>query len=227
MTALILIVEDEAPQAELLQYNLQKEGYRTVTAADGDQALICIDEEKPDLVILDWMLPEISGIEVCRRLRANAKTKALPVVMLTARGEEGDKVLGLDVGADDYVVKPYSPREMISRVQAVLRRANPALVEDTLTFNDIRMDLSSHQVSRADTKIHLGPKEYKILKTLLERPTRVLTRETLLDRVWGTNVYVEDRTIDVHIGRLRKALKVEGKDDPIRTVRGVGYALKE
>ncbi|MEH6476334.1 MAG: phosphate regulon transcriptional regulator PhoB [Sneathiella sp.] len=225
MTALILIVEDEEPQAELLQYNLQKVGYQTIIATNGELALTAIEEEQPHLVILDWMLPELSGIEVCRRIRSRSETKALPVIMITARGEENDKVRGLDVGADDYVVKPYSPRELVSRVQAVLRRVNPSLLADKLEFKDICLDINSHQVSRAGTLIHLGPKEFKILKTLLERPTRVLTREILLDRVWGTGVYVEDRTVDVHIGRLRKALKAVGKDDPIRTVRGVGYAL--
>lgn len=225
MTALILIVEDEPPQAELLQYNLEKAGFRTLTATDGEMALRLVEEEEPDLVLLDWMLPEISGIEICRRLRTRSATKGLPIIMLTARGEEGDKILGLDVGADDYVVKPYSPREMISRVHAVLRRADVQQTGDTLSFDDLTMDLSGHRVTRAGTLIHLGPTEFRLLQALLEKPTRVFARETLLDHAWGKDIYVEDRTVDVHIGRLRKAINIEGTSDLIRTVRGVGYAL--
>lgn len=225
MTALILIVEDEPPQAELLQYNLEKAGFQTLTATDGEMALRLVEEEEPDLVLLDWMLPEISGIEICRRLRLRATTKGLPIIMLTARGEEGDKVLGLDVGADDYLVKPYSPREMISRVKAVLRRTDVHQAGEALSFDDLTMDLAAHRVTRAGTQIHLGPTEFRLLQALLEKPTRVFTRETLLDRAWGKDIYVEDRTVDVHIGRLRKAINTEGTTDLIRTVRGVGYAL--
>lgn len=225
MSALILIVEDEPPQAELLQYNLEKAGFKTITATDGEIALALVEEEDPDLVLLDWMLPEISGIEICRRLRLRSKTRALPIIMLTARGEEGDRILGLDVGADDYVVKPYSPREVISRINAVLRRANNAQIGDTLSFDDLTMDQSSHRVMRAGQQIHLGPTEFRLLQVLLEKPAKVFTREALLDHAWGRDIYVEDRTVDVHIGRLRKAINIEGTTDLIRTVRGVGYAM--
>lgn len=225
MSSLILIVEDEPPQAELLKYNLEKAGFRTVIAGDGELALSMVEEESPDLVLLDWMLPEISGIDICRRLRASQETKAIPIIMLTARGEEGDRVLGLDVGADDYIVKPYSPKEMISRVKAMLRRVDVARTTNVLEFGDLKMDLTSHKVSRAEHDIHLGPKEFKLLQTLMERPTKVFTRETLLDQAWGKDIYVEDRTVDVHIGRLRKALNKDAQKDLIRTVRGVGYSL--
>lgn len=227
MSGLILIVEDEPPQAELLRYNLEKAGYRTAVAAEGELALQMIEEEEPDLVLLDWMLPEISGIEICRRLRLRASTANLPIIMLTARGEEGDKVLGLDVGADDYIVKPYSPKELVSRVNAILRRMNVSRTSDVLRFGDLEMNLSSHRVTREGHPVHLGPKEFKLLQILLERPTKVFTRETLLNRAWGKDIYVEDRTVDVHIGRLRKALNAGSDSDLIRTVRGVGYALDE
>lgn len=227
MSALILIVEDELPQAELLQYNLEKSGFRTQTAHDGETALMRIEEGTPDLVLLDWMLPEVSGIEICRRLRARPDLKTLPIIMLTARGEEADKVLGLDVGADDYVVKPYSPAELISRVKAVLRRSGKRDANETLTFGDLHMDLGTHKVTRAGEPVHLGPTEFKLLEALLADPGRVFGRETLLDRAWGKDIYVEDRTVDVHIGRLRKAITIEGTRDLIRTVRGVGYALDE
>lgn len=227
MSALILIVEDELPQAELLQYNLEKSGFRTLTANDGETALLYIEESVPDLVLLDWMLPEVSGIEICRRLRARPNLQALPIIMLTARGEEADKVLGLDVGADDYVVKPYSPAELISRVKAVLRRSSSPRTSDTLAYGDLDMDLGTHKVSRAGKPVHLGPTEFKLLEALLEDPGRVFARETLLDRAWGKDIYVEDRTVDVHIGRLRKAINIESTADLIRTVRGVGYALDE
>lgn len=227
MSALILIVEDELPQAELLQYNLEKSGFRTQTANDGETALNRIEETIPDLVLLDWMLPEVSGIEICRRLRARPDLKTLPIIMLTARGEEADKVLGLDVGADDYVVKPYSPAELISRVKAVLRRSGKKDINETLVFRDLDMNLGTHKVSRAGQPVHLGPTEFKLLEALLEDPGHVFDRETLLNRAWGKDIYVEDRTVDVHIGRLRKAITIEGTKDLIRTVRGVGYALDE
>lgn len=227
MSALILIVEDELPQAELLQYNLEKSGFRTQTANDGETALIRIEESTPDLVLLDWMLPEVSGIEICRRLRDRPDLGTLPIIMLTARGEEADKVLGLDVGADDYVVKPYSPAELISRVKAVLRRSGKKAANESLTFGDLHMDLGTHKVTRAGKPVHLGPTEFKLLEALLEDPGHVFDRETLLDRAWGKDIYVEDRTVDVHIGRLRKAINSEGTRDLIRTVRGVGYALDE
>jgi two-component system, OmpR family, phosphate regulon response regulator PhoB len=225
MNPLILIVEDEPPQAELLKYNLEKAGFQTMTAGDGELALAMVQEEDPDLILLDWMLPEISGIDICRRLRAHQTTKAIPIIMLTARGEEGDRVLGLDVGADDYIVKPYSPKEMVSRVKAMLRRVDITRTTNVLEFGDLTMDLNSHKVSRAQLGVHLGPKEFKLLQILMERPTKVFTRETLLDQAWGKDIYVEDRTVDVHIARLRKALNKDTEKDLIRTVRGVGYSL--
>jgi len=225
MTPLILIVEDEPAQVEVLRYNLESEGFRTVVANDGHEAILLAEEEKPDAVILDWMLPEISGIEVCRQLRAKGAMKSVPIIMLTARGEEGDRVRGLDSGADDYVVKPYSPKEMVARVNANLRRSRPALVSDSISYADIEMDLSAHMVTRGDKHIHLGPTEFRLLRTLMERPSHVFSRERLLDLVWGRDIYVESRTVDVHIRRLRKALNANGDADLIRTVRGAGYAL--
>ncbi len=227
MNPLVLIVEDEPAQVEVLRYNLEKRGFRTTVALAGEEALILAEEEEPDLVILDWMLPDISGIEVCRRLKAQPRTKLTPVIMLTARGEEEDRIRGLESGADDYMVKPYSPNEMIARVQAVLRRSHPEIAEESLQYSDIRMDLARHRVSRNDTAIHLGPTEFRLLRVLMERPGRVFSREQLLDRAWGRDVYVESRTVDVHIRRLRKALNVNGFKDIIRTVRGSGYAIDE
>ena len=227
MNPLVLIVEDEPAQAEVLRYNLEKKGYRTSVAPAGEEALMLVEEEEPDLVILDWMLPDIAGIEICRQLKTRPKTRTLPVIMLTARGEEDDRVRGLESGADDYVVKPYSPSEMIARVQAVLRRSHPELEEEVLEYTDIRMDLARHHVTRQGKSIHLGPSEFRLLRVLMERPTRVFSREQLLDRAWGRDVYVESRTVDVHIRRLRKALNISGSKDIIRTVRGSGYALDE
>jgi two-component system phosphate regulon response regulator PhoB len=225
MTPLILIVEDEAPQAEMLRYNLEKAGFRTVVAASGEEAVARADLEVPDLVVLDWMLPERSGIEVCRRLRSRAETKELPIIMLTARGEEGDRVLGLDAGADDYVVKPYSPREMVARVQALLRRSQPWTAGEQLEYGGIVMDLETHRVTRDGAPVHLSPTAFQLLRTLLEKPGRVYSRDALLGRVWGADVFVEPRTVDVHIRRLREALNAAGKPDIVRTVRGAGYAL--
>ena len=227
MNPLVLIVEDEPAQAEVLRYNLEKKGYRTSVAPAGEETLMLVEEEEPDLVILDWMLPDIAGIEICRQLKTRPKTRTLPVIMLTARGEEDDRVRGLESGADDYVVKPYSPSEMIARVQAVLRRSHPELEEEVLEYTDIRMDLARHHVTRQGKWIHLGPTEFRLLRVLMERPTRVFSREQLLDRAWGRDVYVESRTVDVHIRRLRKALNISGSKDIIRTVRGSGYALDE
>tara|TARA_B100000676_G_scaffold2521_2_gene2340 strand:+ start:1996 stop:2685 length:690 start_codon:yes stop_codon:yes gene_type:complete len=227
MNPLVLIVEDEPAQAEVLRYNLEKKGYRTSVAPAGEEALMLVEEEEPDLVILDWMLPDIAGIEICRQLKTRPKTRTLPVIMLTARGEEDDRVRGLESGADDYVVKPYSPSEMIARVQAVLRRSHLELEEEVLEYTDIRMDLARHRVTRQGKSIHLGPSEFRLLRVLMERPTRVFSREQLLDRAWGRDVYVESRTVDVHIRRLRKALNISGSKDIIRTVRGSGYALDE
>ena len=225
MADLILIVEDETPQAEMLIYNLEREGFATVLAENGEAALLEISEKKPDLVIVDWMLPERSGIEICRRLRGDPETRRLPIIMLTARGEESDRVLGLEAGADDYVVKPYSPREMVARVRACLRRAELQNLGEALEYAGIRLDLEAHKVTRDGRPVHLGPTEYRLLKVLMERPGRVFTREMLLNRAWGHDIYVEPRTVDVHIRRLRKALNVNDGSDLIRTVRGAGYAI--
>lgn len=225
MEPLILIVEDEAPQAEMLRYNLEKEGFRAVLAVTGEEAVQRVEIEVPDLVIVDWMLPERSGIEICRQLRARPETKELPIIMLTARGEEGDRILGLNAGADDYVVKPYSPREMVARVRALLRRALPQVSTDRYEYAGIVLDLASHKVTRDGVPVHLGPTSFKLLGALMERPGRVYSRERLLNRVWGGEVFVEPRTVDVHIRRLRKALNVGGGPDLVRTVRGAGYAL--
>jgi len=222
---LILIVEDEPSLATLLRYNVEKEGYRVAEANDGEEALVLVQEEMPQLVILDWMLPKVSGIEVCRRLRARVETKNLPIIMLTARGEDADRVRGLDTGADDYLTKPFSMTELLARVRAVLRRIRPALAEDVLAFGDITIDHSSHRVRRSEREIHLGPTEFKLLDHFMSHPGRVFSREQLLDAVWGNGVFVDARTVDVHIGRLRKALKGTGETDPIRTVRSAGYSL--
>jgi two-component system phosphate regulon response regulator PhoB len=222
----ILIVEDEDALATLLQYNLEKEGCRTALAGDGEEALTLIEEAMPDLVILDWMLPKVSGIEVCRRIRARAETRNLPVIMLTARGEESDRIRGLDTGADDYVAKPFSMSELTARVRAVLRRIRPGLAEDRVQHGDLSVDRVAHRVRRDGREIHLGPTEFRLLDYLMQNPGRVFSREQLLDAVWGSEVYVEARTVDVHIGRLRKALSIDAEaPDPIRTVRSAGYAL--
>jgi len=221
----ILIVEDEPPLIEVLRYNLASEGFSTLVATDGEEALLLVEEESPDLIILDWMLPELSGIDVCRRLRETKKFKTIPIIMLTARGEESDKISGLDAGADDYVVKPFSPSELIARVRAVLRRADPDFGEEKIEYADISLDLIAHKASRNGRAIHLGPTEFRLLQVLMERPTRVFSREQLLDLVWGREIYVEERTVDVHIRRLRKALNQQGEEDLIRTVRRGGYAI--
>jgi two-component system phosphate regulon response regulator PhoB len=225
MTPHVLVVEDEDALASLLQYNLDKEGYRVAIAVDGEDALMQIDEQLPDLVVLDWMLPKVSGVEVCRRLRARPETRALPIIMLTARGEETDRIRGLDTGADDYVVKPFSMSELAARIRAVLRRIRPGLAEDTLHHGDIVVDRVAHRVRRADKEVHLGPTEFRLLDYLMQHPGRVFSREQLLNAVWGSDVYVEARTVDVHIGRLRKALSQTVEGDPIRTVRSAGYSL--
>ncbi|MBP6011272.1 MAG: phosphate regulon transcriptional regulator PhoB [Alphaproteobacteria bacterium] len=224
---LILIVEDEAPLMTLLRYNVEKEGYRAVEARDGEDALMLAAEETPDLVLLDWMLPRVSGIEVCRRLRGRSETRNVPIIMLTARGEEADRVRGLDMGADDYITKPFSMTELLARVRAVLRRIRPALAEDVVTFGELSIDRASHRVRRGERDIHLGPTEYRLLDHFMQHPGRVFSREQLLDAVWGSGVYVDARTVDVHIGRLRKALNEDGQIDPIRTVRSAGYSLDE
>ncbi len=227
MNPYVLIVEDEPGIVEMLRYNLEAAGLEASVAMDGDEALISIAERTPDLVLLDWMLPGTSGIEVCRQLRRKPDTRNLPVIMLTARGEEADRVRGLESGADDYVTKPFSPSELVARVRAVLRRTRPATDAEQLTFADITMDLTSHRVQRASRNLHLGPTEFRLLRHLMEHPGRVYSREQLLDAVWGHNVYVESRTVDVHIRRLRKALNDGGQQDLIRTVRSAGYALDE
>ncbi|MBC7769736.1 MAG: phosphate regulon transcriptional regulator PhoB [Phycisphaerales bacterium] len=221
----VLVVEDEAALADLLKYNLEKEGYRVSVANDGDEALLSANESVPDLVVLDWMLPKAPGIEVCRRLRARQETRNTPIVMLTARTEEGDRIRGLDIGADDYITKPFSMIELLARLRAVMRRIRPALADDTISAGDILMDRVSHRVKRGGREVHLGPTEFRILDHLMQHPGRVFSREQLLDAVWGSDVYVEARTVDVHIGRLRKALMVGDEGDPIRTVRSAGYAL--
>jgi len=221
----ILVMEDEDALATLLQYNLEKEGYDVTVAADGEEGLLQVDERLPDLVLLDWMLPKLSGIEVCRRLRGRAETRNLPIIMLTARGEETDRVRGLDTGADDYMTKPFSMTELTARIRAVLRRIRPGLADDRVNHADIVIDRVAHRVRRAGKEIHLGPTEFRLLDHLMKHPGRVFSREQLLDAVWGSDVYVEARTVDVHVGRLRKALNVEGTVNPIRTVRSAGYSL--
>ncbi len=223
--ASILLVEDEAAQREILTYNLQSEGYDVRAATDGEEALVLVAEQVPDLILLDWMLPHVSGLEVCRRLRQRPETRAVPILMLSARSEEVDRVRGLETGADDYMVKPYSVTELMARLRAHLRRARPAVAGGVLEWGDLRLDAESHRVTRADKPLKLGPTEFRLLSTLMERPGRVYSREQLLDRVWGRDIYVDTRTVDVHVGRLRKALMAHGGDDPLRTVRGVGYSL--
>ncbi|WP_448191744.1 phosphate regulon transcriptional regulator PhoB [Azospirillum sp. sgz301742] len=224
---LVLVVEDEADIVTLLKYNLEKEGFRVVAASDGEEALLLAGEQTPHIVLLDWMLPLMSGLEVCRQLRRNPKTRDIPIIMLTARGEEGDRVRGLNSGADDYMTKPFSPTELVARMRAVLRRAAPALNDEMLRFADVEMDLAAHRVRRQGRDVHLGPTEFRLLRHFLQHPGRVFSREQLLDMVWGHDVYVEPRTVDVHIRRLRKALNDVTEVDIIRTVRSAGYALDE
>ncbi len=227
MTAKVLIVEDEVPIAEMLRYNLESEGYLVSHAETGEEAEMLVAEDSFDLVLLDWMLPTVSGIELCRRLRSKPDTKAIPIVMLTARGEEGDRIRGLSTGADDYVVKPFSVPELMARVKAILRRAAPDRVAEILRVADVELDRAAHRVMRGLREVRLGPTEFRLLEYLMESPGRVLSRGQLLDGVWGHDAYVDERTVDVHIGRLRKAL-IRGKEsDPIRTVRGAGYVFGE
>jgi two-component system phosphate regulon response regulator PhoB len=221
----VLVVEDEPAQREVLAYNLEAEGFRVSKAENGEEALLLVEEDAPDIIVLDWMLPSVSGIEVCRRLKSRAETRSVPIIMLSARSEEVDKVRGLETGADDYVVKPYSVVELMARVRTQLRRTRPATVGQRLEFDDIVLDAESYKVFRADKPLKLGPTEFRLLTTFMEKPGRVWSREQLLDRVWGRDIYVDTRTVDVHIGRLRKALCQHGGEDPVRTVRGAGYAL--
>jgi two-component system phosphate regulon response regulator PhoB len=222
-----MVAEDEASLAALLEYNLGHAGYSVRICSDGDEALLALEEETPDLAILDWMLPGVSGIEICRRIRAKSETRDLPIIMITARGEEEDRVRGLDTGADDYMTKPLSMSELTARIKAVLRRARPALAGNLATFGNITLDRDARRVHRGDREVRLGPTEFRLLDCFLQRPGRVFSREQLLDIVWGRDVYVESRTVDVHVGRLRKAINRRGERDPIRTVRAAGYALDE
>ena len=227
MSPLILIVEDEEPLAEMLRYNLDNSGFRTLLAVTGEEALARVDMEIPDLAVVDWMLPERSGIEVCRALRARDDTRNLPIIMLTARGEESDRVMGFEAGADDYVVKPYSPREMIARITALLRRSKAQSAVPHKEYAGVAIDLGAHKVTRDGAAISLSPTCFRLLTTLMERPGYVFSRDRLLGRVWGGDVFVEPRTVDVHIRRLRKALNAHGGQDLVRTVRGAGYAIDE
>lgn len=227
MGARILVVEDEEALTLLLRYNLEAEGFEVETVARGDEADVRLKERTPDLVVLDWMLPGLSGIELCRRLRARPETRGLPIIMLTARGEESERVRGLATGADDYIVKPFSVPELLARIRGLLRRAAPERVADILTFGDIEIDREKRRAVRAGRSLDLGPTEYRLLEFLLEHPGRVFSREQLLDGVWGRDVYIDERTVDVHVGRLRKILNVGRSPDPIRTVRGAGYALDD
>ena len=227
MSARVLIVEDEAALAELLRYNLEAEGFIVSHASTGEEAELLIAEEKPDLIILDWMLPTFSGVELCRRIRARQETRAIPILMLTARGEESDRIRGLSTGADDYVVKPFSLPELMARVKAILRRTAPERVADVLRAGEIELDRAAHRVTRGNREVRLGPTEFRLLEFMMQSPGRVLSREQLLNGVWGRDAYIDERTVDVHIGRLRRAL-VRGKEhDPIRTVRGAGYVFDQ
>lgn len=227
MTATILIVEDEADLRELVRYNLEAEGFRVTLAESGDEAVERIRDGVPDLILLDWMLPGLSGIELCRRWRSREETARTPIIMITARGEEEERVRGLATGADDYVVKPFSMPELVARIQALLRRSSPQLVTNVLKAGDLELDRQSHRVRRSGRDLHLGPTEYRLLEYLMRHPGRVYSREQLLDGVWGNDVYVDERTVDVHVGRLRKAINRGREADPIRTVRGAGYAFDE
>ncbi|VAV86905.1 Phosphate regulon transcriptional regulatory protein PhoB (SphR) [hydrothermal vent metagenome] len=225
MKTKILLIEDDESLTELIRYNLTQGGFTVHCEADGEEGLYASEESSPDLILLDWMLPNLSGIEICRRIRRNKATRNVPIIMLTARAEESDRIRGLDTGADDYVTKPFSPKELIARIKAVLRRIRPSLSGETLSFDDIILDAVSHKVTRGGKPIHLGPTEFRILRYFMENPARVFSREQLLDNIWGNDIYVESRTVDVHIRRLRKALNEEGMSDVIRTVRSAGYAL--
>jgi len=221
----ILVIEDEAAQREMLSYNLSAAGFRVTAANDGEAGLLALSEDPPDVIVLDWMMPHVSGIEVCRRIKSRPETRAIPIIMLSAKSEEVDMVRGLETGADDYVVKPYSVAELMARVRAQLRRVRPATVGQTLTYDDIVLDAETHRVTRAGNELKLGPTEFRLLAAFMEKPGRVWSRDMLLDRVWGRDVYVDTRTVDVHVGRLRKVLTKAGGTDPLRTVRGAGYAL--
>ncbi len=224
-TPLVLVFDDEPAQRALLSYNLEAAGFRVATASDGEEALLLVSEEAPDVILLDWMLPRVSGIEVCRQLKAQKGGSDAAIIMVSARSDETDRVRGLETGADDYITKPYSVNELLARVRANLRRVRPARAGQVLEVDDLTLDPEAHRVHRAGQELHLGPTEFRLLSALMEKPGRVWTREALLDRVWGRDIYVDTRTVDVHIGRLRKALMAKGGEDPIRTVRGAGYSL--
>ena len=221
----VLLVEDEPAQREVLAYNLEAEGFVVQRATNGEEALMLVAENPPDLILLDWMMPHVSGLEVCRRLKMRPETRAIPIIMLSARSEEVDKVRGLETGADDYVIKPYSIIELMARLRAQLRRVRPSTLGMVLEWETISLDAETHRVIRDGQTLKLGPTDFRLLATFLEKPGRVFSREQLLDRVWGRDIYVDSRTVDVHVGRLRKALCAFGADDPLRTVRGAGYAL--
>ena len=221
----VLLVEDEPAQRAVLAYNLEAEGFDVIQADNGEDAMMLVEEEAPDIMILDWMMPKLSGIEVCRRLKMRPETRGIPIIMLSARAEEVDRIRGLETGADDYVIKPYSVLELMARARSQLRRVRPSTAGMVLEHEDIRLDTESHRVYRAEKALKLGPTEFKLLVTLMERPGRVFSREQLLDLVWGRDIYVDTRTVDVHVGRLRKSLMLHGGADPVRTVRGAGYAL--
>jgi two-component system phosphate regulon response regulator PhoB len=227
MSASILIVEDEEPIQILLSYNLESEGYRVRATAQGEDAQRMVNEERPDLIVLDWMLPGISGIEVCRLLRARPETRGIPVIMLTARGEEAERVRGLATGADDYMVKPFSVPELLARIRTILRRVNPDVVAETLKAGDLALDRRTRRVRRGPRDVNLSPTEFRLLEHLMQNPGRVYSRAQLLDQVWGRDIYIDERTVDVHIGRLRKSVSRGREADPIRTVRGSGYAFDE
>lgn len=222
----VLVVEDEPAQREILVYNLEAEGFAVSRSDNGEDALILIQEDMPDVIVLDWMMPRLSGIEVCRRLKSRAETRDIPIIMLSAKSEDIDRVRGLETGADDYVIKPYSVIELMARVRSQLRRVRPSTVGQHLNFENIMLDSESHKVTRNDVELKLGPTEFRLLSTFMEKPSRVWSREQLLDRVWGRDIYVDTRTVDVHIGRLRKVLMQHDGDDVIRTVRGAGYGLR-
>ena len=228
METSVLIVEDEVAIVTLLRYNLEREGFRVFSTGDGEEAVGMVRECRPDVIVLDWMLPSMSGIDICKQLRWSPETKGIPIIMLSARGEESDRIKGLDAGADDYLVKPFSPAELIARIRAVFRRFRPALTEKTMAFAGIKMDVAGHKVTRDEAEVHLSPTEFALLKYFLEHPKRVFTREQLLDAVWGHDIYVELRTVDVHVRRLRKGLNYDGKQpDLVRTIRATGYSLEE
>lgn len=227
MNLKVMVVEDEEPLALLLRYNLEAEGYEVETVASGDEAELRLYEHTPDLLLLDWMLPGLSGIELCRRLRLRRETERLPVIMLTARGEENERIRGLSTGADDYVVKPFSVPELMARIRAMLRRANPDSLSSRLAVGELELDRESHRAYRGGRELRLGPTEFRLLEFLLSSPGRVFSREQLLNGVWGRDVYVDERTVDVHVGRLRKAINRGRERDPIRTVRGAGYSLDD